>query len=220
MGIKTPFDAVASQFLTRLANLKDFLVASPALQAGAEEGDVARFGYQWLLVAYWAFLESFYRDFLFQGAFLQAEYFRAFVLKRTPDAQRRKEIANWNAIRLGRHAGNACSLEGDAKKLRYYSQHLFGVAPFPNDDVERVVTDLAKVRNLIVHHAGLPESSHAQDVRTPGVIVPTSRVGEHQFYRLSLGRQDVMNFLAAGGFAVMHLNQAVEMHPSLGRRAS
>lgn len=218
MAIETPFDAVASQFATRLEGLKDFIVASPALQSG--EGEVARFGYQWLIVAYWAFLESFYKGYLFMGAALQPEHFRAFVLKRTHEPHRRKEIASWNDVRLGRHAQSACSLEENAKKLRSYSQHLFGVGPFPNEDVDHLVTDLAKVRNLIVHHGGLPEPSHAQDVRTSGLIVPTARVGVHQFHRLNLSRQSVMDFMVAGGLAVMHLNQAVKAHPQLGRRVT
>jgi len=214
MAIKTPFDAVISQFGTRLEQMGKYIQATPAL---AQDQEIAHFGFQWLLVAYWAFVEDLYKSFLFFGVVFQHEEFRAFLKGRMTSAEKRKELKAWTDVQLARYAQKACSFEENAKKLRGYCGFLFKVPPFPDDDTDRLITDLAKVRNLVVHHGGLPEEAHAKDIRTPGIVVPTAKVGQHQFYRLNLDAQIVVNFLAVGVLVVQHLDHAVKAHAKLAR---
>jgi hypothetical protein len=215
MPIETPFDAVLSQFATRLAQMKTFIDAIPTIK---DDPEVRRFGFQWLLVAYSAFVQGLLESFLFFAALFQHQEFRGFLKQRSTDAKHRKELDRQTDAQLARYARRSCSFERSGKKLRDYASFLFNAPLFPDADNERLVTDLFKVRNLIVHHGGLPEQQHAEDIQTPGLIVATNKVGQHQFYRLSLDAQQLVNFMAAGVFLIRHLDAAVKGHPKLRGR--
>ena len=215
MPINTPFDAITSQFATRLGQMKTFIGAVPTIK---EDPEVGRFAFQWLLVAFGAFLQGLLESFLFFAALFQHEEFRAFLKKRSTEARRRGDLDRNTDVQLARRAQQACSFEKGGKKLRDYVSFLFQVPLFPDADTERLVTDLFKVRNIVVHHGALPEQNHAADIQTAGLVVPTSKVGKHQFYTLSLDAQQLINFMAAGVMLIRHLDAAVKAHPKLRRQ--
>ena len=74
------------------------------------------------------------------------------------------------------------SFKQRARRLEDLFQFLFGVSPWPDAEAGRLIRDLVRVRNVIVHAGGWPNESHFSEMETPGLIVQTSH--QPDFYRL------------------------------------
>jgi hypothetical protein len=161
-----------------------------------------------VIVAIVAYLEEFLSCVVALACFHREQEFRAFLAANGND-QEKTVSQTCNAGELMRLARRRVTFKERGKKVIRICQLLVNAAPWPNEDTRRLVCDLVRVRNVIVHHGGWPDAEHAKDIETPGVIVPSNKF----FWKLELDAF-MRPALTAAATVGATLTKAFEEHPN------
>jgi hypothetical protein len=159
-----------------------------------------------VIVTVAAYLEEFLNCAVALAAVLREHDFRALLAAHGND-QEKAVSGTCTLAELIRFARRRVSYKDRARRLDRISQFFFDASPWPDEDTRRYLLDLIKVRNIIVHAGGWPTKEHAEDVETPGVIVPSNKF----FWKLDLDAF-IGPALAAAGIVGVTLTNAFQQH--------
>ena len=207
MPSRSKLDACSNRYAHQITKLQTFVlvVQTPIQESG--KLDVVHTLRELVTVTVVAHLEEFLNCAVGLAAFHREEEFRDFLAAHGNDHEKAVS-ATCNLGELMLFARRRISFKERAKKLDRICQFLFQASPWPDEDTQRYLLDLVRVRNIIVHDGGWPTEQHARDVETPGVIVPSNKF----FWKLNLD-QFIGPALAAAAMVGVTLTNVFQQHP-------
>jgi hypothetical protein len=161
-----------------------------------DENPNRQFLYQSMVLMIQSFYEEYLRCIVSIGTIWKAPAVRIHL---------GNQFDTMSAAEVTRHAQDRVFFKNDARRLREIMQVIIGRSPFADERNRQVCLDIVNVRNIAAHSGGWPNESHAQNIKTPGVIVTTEAVAGSKFYRLHINR-----FFGKALFGLLQSIQTVE----------
>lgn len=185
MTLQTKFDGETLQFDSKIRRLTKFIdVTMPPLVA-ANDIESLRFLMETVVVMTVAYLDRYLTNLISTATFARERDARVFLQKH--GTEREKEQSRTCDIRVLRAimTSRASLLARNGRRVDETFEFLLGFGLWPSDErTAKLIRDLARLRNLILHHDGHPEYSHFTDMEVPGFITAFSK--ELGFYRMNL----------------------------------
>lgn len=174
------FDGCSARYTHQAGRLSDYV---GALQECVAEKDPRALGFlmESAVVMMVSFLEEYLTSVVYDAAFYREHDVRRY-LSAEGNPQERQLASTCNAGTLCRFMTTRVSFKNNARRLEAAFDFLFGFSPWPDTDTARLVRDLVRVRNVVIHAGGWPNASHFREMETPGIIVQTSK--DPDFFRL------------------------------------
>ena len=157
-----------------------------------------------LMVSY---LEDYLKSLVAQAAMRHPQLVHELVREHGSDEER-KVLRKGGPPPVIRWAKRRVSFKEGAKNLIRIYDALFGCLPWRNDDEGRLLRDLVRVRNIVVHSGSVPEQIDFEAMETTGIVVPSNKF----FYKLDL-LPFLLPLLGAAGMVGVHLNSTLEKDP-------
>jgi hypothetical protein len=208
--INSKLAACPTQFVNHLNRLRTLLVVLTPCQKNASHQD-GQLLLQMTITRLHTYMEAYYKCMVSTATFWTPEPVREYVSARKPEQA--DNIVGLPVAALGKWAEKEVAFGDRFDGLKGIVNALFGVSPFPNTEAELKCNDLVIVRNAAVHQLGLVGAAEARAINTPGVIVPTGKVGDTQFYRLEITPEFFLACAEAVGAAVEHLRKQADTNP-------
>ena len=159
-----------------------------------------------------SFLEEFRISVVKIGAFYREDDVRQYLQEKgSPEEQRLAPTAN--GVTLGRLMATRVSFKKQARRLETVFEFLFDFAPWSDQPSARLIRDLVRVRNVIVHAGGWPNETHFKEMETPNVIRQTSKDPDFFALRLVPATGFVLSSIRAAGMMQIHLQNKFSADP-------
>ncbi len=185
MTPQTKFDAETLQFDSKIRRLTKFIDVTMNPLVAAKDIESLRFLMETVVVMMVAYLDRYLTNMISTATFARDHDVRVFLKKHGTEREKAQsqacDIRMLRAIMTTR----ASLLARKGRDVNNTFEFLLGFGLWPSDErTAKLVRDLARLRNLILHHDGHPESSHFKEMEIPGFITEFSK--EHGFYRMNL----------------------------------
>ncbi len=191
--MKTKLDGCINRYSHQIQGLGAFSnVIRDALEKPENARALAVFRESCIILVV-TYLEEYLKCLVSVAAINYENVIRDFLLASGNDEEK-KAAASHETRRIYRFAERRVSFEKGAKRLEKIFDVLFGFSPWPDETSGKLIRDLVRVRNVIVHCGGWPEEEHFNQMETPDVIAPTNTY----FYKLNLD-----SFLPSSMYAVI-----------------
>jgi hypothetical protein len=202
--------ACSLRSLFQLQRAREFLeVVTPVLQDDDEDAN-RQFLYQSTVMMVQSFFEEYFRCVVAVGTFWKTPAVRVHLGECYQDRER---FASMPAAEVEIYAQKRVSFDERAGRLKAIIGVLTGAPPFADVEAEEACLDFVAVRNIIAHRGGWPDDASAPTVRSPNVIVETSKIGHSRFYKLRIGRQFFGDGLGAIGRSIVALEGVLSVDP-------
>lgn len=204
--------ACISRFVHQLERTQSYLELVLPVFPDADDDPNRQYCLQTIVLMTHTFMEEYFRSIVTLGTMWNPDDVRRYMASR--DAQRAAEYEEMPSGRLGHVVARAMVSFGNrAAKLKGILGALTTSGPFANDWAEEKCLDLVAVRNIITHQGGWPTGDDVPHVRSTDVIAKRAIVANATFYELRIGRQFVVDVLAAVTLSTMAMEQALNSDP-------
>jgi hypothetical protein len=176
MPSATRLEGCSRRYAHQTERLAEFLIVAQASIAGTPNPNrvAAEVLIDAVVVLAVSYLEEYLNCLVGVATLLQEKTVRDFL--RTSGSPHEKQVINsGKSVDLVALARRRVSFAERGKKLEQIFELLFNFSPWPDPDAGRLIRDLVRVRNIVVHAGGWPDKHHATDVETPGLIVESNK---------------------------------------------
>ena len=203
--------ACASRLTHHLKRTRNYLDLVLPVLSQEEEDPNRQFLFQTIVLMIHTFMEEYFRCIVSLGTFWFAPEVRSYLVSQYPKEAEAIETMQVGA--LMHRAQREVSYKEGAARLKGILAILTNAGPFADDWAEGVCTDLVAVRNIITHQGGWPTERDVPTVKSSHVLVADASVASVRFYRLTIGKQFVVDALSALVLSSLSMETALRNDP-------
>jgi len=172
-----PYNACFSRFnyqTKKLINYSKYVLGEVIEERN--DKDLAQFIMEHIIIRAVSNFEELIMSIVFHSAINQTDK----VIKFFRKSNKKSDRERIEKIKLLGHYGHLAqthvSFKNNAKNLKKIFEYLFEFSLFDNEDNERIILDLIRVRNLIIHNGSWPQERHAKKIKTPGILIEAKKI--------------------------------------------
>ncbi len=220
MVYKTKIDACGLEFIHHMKTVENYIDNVFVHAAETRNKRLTEFATESLIIRITSYFEGYLKCLVQLATFHCEDEVRAYFLENGNVATQNMVNNNCSLRELLSFATREVSFKNRARKLKRIFQHLFGISPFPDEKMEDIIHDAVLIRNIIVHESGIPNQTHANQMKNPGIIIVSNEIFPEReedsikFYKIEhIKSVFIKDFFYAIGAMQKHIQRQLERDP-------